>query len=172
VALRSPLRFGRVCFSQGRYEEAAAHYREACTIVPEAFGCWYLLGMAYRKMGRKSKARNADLECIEAVKKRVRYHPDDTRAWTMGAAVLAGLGEPELATQWIERALAIDKDESIIVYNAACVYTALHKHNQAIACLETVLRIGLSRDWIENDPDLDPLRGDSRFQDLLRHLKD
>ncbi|HEX7615463.1 MAG TPA: protein kinase [Thermoanaerobaculia bacterium] len=160
--------FGRVCFSECRMPEAASHFREACAIVPEAFDSWYLLGMCYRRMSEAGKARGADLECIEAAKARVRSHPDDTRAWTMGASVLAELGEPERAAEWVARALAVDADEPIIEYNAACVYTALGKRDEAIACLEaSVGQGGLSRDWIANDPDLDPLRGDPRFAGLV-----
>jgi adenylate cyclase len=148
--------------------EAASHFREACAIVPEAFDSWFLLGMCYRRMSEAGKARGADLECIEAAKARVRSHPDDTRAWTMGASVLAELGEPERAAEWVARALAVDADEPIIEYNAACVYTALGKRDEAIACLEaSVGQGGLSRDWIANDPDLDPLRGDPRFAGLV-----
>ncbi len=160
--------FGRVCFAEGRIREAAAHFREACSIVREAFDSWYLLGMCYRRLGETSKARTADLECIEAVKARVKDHPDDTRAWTMGAAVLAELGEPERAADWVARATAIDADEPIIQYNAACVYVALGRHDEAIRCLEvSVGHGGLSPAWVANDPDLDPLRDNPRFQAIV-----
>ena len=160
--------FGRVCFSQGRISEAAEHFREACALVPEAYDAWYLLGMCYRRLGQAAKARSADLECIEAAKKRLRSHPDDTRAWTMGASVLAELGEPERAAEWVARALAVDRDEPIIAYNAACVYTALGRHDEAFACLEAPVGQGLlNADWVANDPDLDPLRPDPRFAALI-----
>nr|MCU0257215.1 tetratricopeptide repeat protein [Vicinamibacterales bacterium] len=146
----------------------AQHFREAATIVPEAYDAWYLLGMCYRRMGEMSRLRDANFECIEAVKRWVRAHPDDTRAWTMGAAVLADMGEPERAAAWVERALAIDPDESIIRYNAACVYVALGRHDEAIACLEVAIRAGrIAADWMRNDPDLDPLRDDPRFAALV-----
>jgi adenylate cyclase len=106
---------------------------------------------------------------MEAVKRRVRGHPDDTRAWTMGAAVLAELGEPERAEEWVNRALAVDADEPIIQYNAACVFVSMGKPDKALACLEaSAARYGLSLKWMANDPDLDPLRSDPRFQELVR----
>lgn len=160
--------YGRVCFSEGRIPEAAAHFQEAVGLVPEAYDSWYLLGMCFRRIGETEKARRADLECIEAVKKRIRSHPDDTRALTMGASVLAELGEPERASEWVARALAIDPDEAIIAYNAGCVYVTLGKRAEALACLETAVgQGGLSRDWVANDPDLDPLRGDPAFDALV-----
>jgi non-specific serine/threonine protein kinase len=160
--------FARVCFSLGRTFEAAEQYREACAIVPEAYDAWYLLGMCYRRMGETARARNANFECIEAMKRWVKSHPDDTRAWTMGASVLAEMGEPDRSASWVARALAIDPDEAIIQYNAACVYVALGRRDDALACLEASMRGGgVAMDWIRNDPDLDPLRDDPRFVALL-----
>jgi serine/threonine protein kinase/tetratricopeptide (TPR) repeat protein len=162
---------GRLCFSQGRIAEAAEHFREATAIVPEAFDAWYLLGMCYRRLGQAGRGRDADFECIEAVKRRVRSHPDDTRAWTMGASVLAEMGEPERSAKWVARALAVDAEEAIIEYNAACVYVGLHRFDDALACLKAAFNLGgLSREWAGNDTDLDPLRADPRFQELIEAL--
>ena len=159
---------GRLRFSQGRMPEAAGCFREACSIVPEAYASWYLLGMCYRRLGEEGRARRADLECIEAVKRCVRVHPDDTRAWTMGAAVLAEMGEPERAARWVARALSVDAEEPIIEYNAACVYVRLGRFDDAFRCLEAALgEDGLSGSWARNDPDLDPLRDDARFRALI-----
>jgi TolB-like protein len=160
--------FGRITFSEGKIRDAASHFREACAIDREAFDSWYLLGMCLRRLGEQTRAGAADLECIEAAKRRVAQHPDDTRAWTMGAAVLAGLGEPERSAHWVARATAIDSDEPIILYNAACVYLRLGRVDEAITCLESSVGDGgLSLEWLLNDPDLDPVRGDPRFMRLL-----
>ena len=163
--------FGRVCFSNGQMEESAKHFRNACAIVPEAYDSWYLMGMCYRKIGDLGRARNANLECIEAVMRRVRTNPDDTRALTMGASVLVGLGEPERALAWVERALTIDPEEPIIQYNSACAYTNLRMFDEAFECLEAaVVRSSLSRSWVDNDPDIDPLREDPRLKELLERV--
>ena len=86
--------------------------------------------MCYRKMGKKARALKADRECIEAVFRRIRSNPDDTRALTMGASILVELGEPERALHWVERAIAIDPEEPIIVITSYSIhYTKLYERN-------------------------------------------
>jgi serine/threonine protein kinase/Tfp pilus assembly protein PilF len=161
----------RVYYAQGRYSDAARHFARARDISPEAYDSWYFLASCYRAMGESDKVRTATLETVEAAKRRLSTHPDETRAWTLGAAALADLGEPEKAAEWIARALAIDSDEPVIQYNAACTYAGLRKVDEAIRCLEKATGMGfVSKEWIENDSDLDPLRDDPRFQQLLAGL--
>jgi len=160
--------FGRVAFSRGQMRKAARHFRDACAIVPEAYDCWYLLGMCYRKMEQNEKARRADGQCIEAVFRRIRSNPDDTRALTMGASILVALGEPERGLQWLERAIAIDPEEPIIQYNCACGFINLGLYDRALDCLEIAVgQSSLSREWVANNPDLDPVRNHPKFKSLI-----
>jgi hypothetical protein len=54
------------------------------------------------------------------------------------------------------------------MYNIACAYSRRGNRDQAIRWLEKAAAGGFRRlDLVEGDPDLDPLRGDLRFQDLL-----
>ncbi len=88
----------------------------------------------------------------------------------MGAYALAEMGEPDKAREWVDRALAIDSDEPIILYNAACVYLVLGDRERALECLEET-HGNVMKAWMENDPDLDPLRDEPRFKAIIEKLR-
>jgi adenylate cyclase len=155
----------RLCFSTGRMQEAAAHFAASLRGRPGGVRCVVPPGnvLPPARSARPGPQRQSRMrrgrEALGALA------PGRHRAWTMGASVLADMGEPERSARWVERALTVDPDEPIIQYNAACVFVALGRLEDALRCLEVSLgQGGLSRDWATNDPDLDPLRTDPRFQ--------
>ena len=55
-----------------------------------------------------------------------------------------------------------------VLYNVTCVYARAGDVEQAIACLQRAIQNGFGHwAWLEHDSDLNPLRGDPRFQKLL-----
>ena len=71
----------------------------------------------------------------------------------------------------IARAVAIDPEDSGMLYNTACFYAIQGEANEAIACLEKAVQHGFGvRGWLENDPDFNSLRGDPRFQAILAKM--
>jgi adenylate cyclase len=81
---------------------------------------------------------------------------------------LRGILKPEEASL---RALDIDPDDAGVRYNVACLYSLEEQTEEAIRCLERAVEAGFgNRDWIEQDPDLNPLREYPRFQELVARL--
>lgn len=81
----------------------------------------------------------------------------------------AVLGERDKARQWIDRALLLDPDNHLMRYNFACALSLhLGDADGAIALLEAAL--AKDADNLESartDPDLEPLRGDPRFEAVI-----
>ena len=75
----------------------------------------------------------------------------------------------EEAKRWIDRALAIDPDDSHIKYNAACVWAQLGELDKAFDLLEEwAMHSGReNREWMLHDPDLAALRGHPRHKVIL-----
>jgi adenylate cyclase len=107
---------------------------------------------------------------VENAKKHIAFNPDDVRALYLGAGGLIELGEMEVAQEWVAKAVELDPEDALVLYNVACVYTQLGEYDKALDCLEqsdTAASSSEALNWIENDPDLDPLRDLPRFQALL-----
>jgi len=94
--------------------------------------------------------------------------PGDVRALYLGAICWARIGRRKEALAWAKKALALDSEDSAVLYNLACLYAVLHRTKEALNCLKRVVRSGWRKEWIKNDPDLHSLRDNPEFQRLLR----
>jgi adenylate cyclase len=68
---------------------------------------------------------------------------------------------------WARKALALDSEDSAVLYNVACLYAVLHRKKEALNCLRGVVHSGWRKEWVKNDPDLISLRDNPEFQRLL-----
>ena len=103
--------------------------------------------------------------------KHLELNPDDARAVNLKAGALGHIGEKEEAIKWATKATVIDPDNPSVLYNVACLYANIKEFDRAIDCLEQSIDAGMAhREWIENDPDLDPLRDNPRFTKLIARL--
>jgi serine/threonine protein kinase/Flp pilus assembly protein TadD len=162
--------YGRLCFLQGKLEEAARWFAEAARVRPEDYQALSLLGTIYADLERPEDAQSAFRRSLQVIEKHVEMYPDDARAFYMGALDAIALGRPDQAETWVERALTIDPEDPLILYNVGCVYARLGKTEAALDCLEQTVAHGGSghRGWMRNDGDLASLRGHPRFETMLQ----
>jgi serine/threonine protein kinase/Flp pilus assembly protein TadD len=164
--------YARLRYQRGELAEAAQLYEKACWANPEDFQAPMLLGQTYFGMQRKLEGEAVRQRALQIIEKHLELHPDDARALYLGAAGLFQVGQRERALDWAHRALSVDPDDPMVLYNVACSYALLGLKDEAISCLEKVMAQSssgsLHKVWAEQDSDLDPLRGDPRFQVLLK----
>ena len=111
---------------------------------------------------------------LKQVERVLTQDPDNGSALSLGAASLAVLGQPERARQWLERALLVDPDNLNIRYNFVCnLLVHFHDTDAALDMLEPVLSVAGQTmvKLIEVDLDLDSVRDDPRFQQMLAEAK-
>ena len=109
---------------------------------------------------------------VELTERELNRHPEDARPAQLGAGVLIDLGENDRAREWTARAIAIEPDDPLAQYNAACAYVQLGDTEPALDLLERCLpNLGSEKvNWSKYDPDLEPIRQHPRFQRLLTRL--
>jgi adenylate cyclase len=111
---------------------------------------------------------------VERAKNELSVHPENARAAYLGGTSLAAVGEKEQAREWAARALAIDPDDVLTLYNVACIHSQLGDLDCAFDLLERMIPNAgqeMKRGWIQHDSDLDPLRSHPRYQ-KIRELID
>jgi serine/threonine protein kinase/Tfp pilus assembly protein PilF len=164
--------YGRTLRVQGKHKQAARLFEQASLIRPEDYQSPSFLVAAYEDLNLEMKAVEANLQAVEVFKKHMELNPDDSRALTLGAFALLKAEDEETAVEWIERAVSLDPDETAILYNAAGFYSRLGNVQEALDYFERAIESGYSsREWIENDSDLNAIRNHPRFQVIMKRLK-
>jgi non-specific serine/threonine protein kinase len=159
----------RSFYAQGKLSEAVHWFQEAWRIRPEDYQAPILLASVYDGLGQKKESVETFRASLQIIERHLDMHPDDARAVYFGAFSLCHQGEIERGLEWAGKALVMDPDEPQVLYNVACVHAKFGDPEKAIDCLEQAIKHGWGqKEWMENDPDLAPLRDRPRFQSLMR----
>jgi len=164
--------YGRALTAQGKHEKALKMFERAAELRPEDYVVPGMVGSAYASLGRTAEEQLAYRRQSTASAKRLELNHDDPRALYMGAIALSHLGELTRAKDWARQALAINPSDATVLYNVACMYATSGEAEEAITLLERAVASGFGHwNWIENDSDLESLRGHPRFQALREKLR-
>jgi tetratricopeptide (TPR) repeat protein len=118
-------------------------------------------------LGRHEEARESRRRGVRLVEERLDQTPDDIRALYMGANGLVALGDREQGLTWARRALELEPDEPMLLYNLACIYSLAGEAGSALECLENAVDRGFAhRDWIRRDSNLELIRAEPRYAAL------
>lgn len=162
--------FARACWAQGKLEQAAQYFLEANRVRPEDFQSLILLSNVYDGLGHRENQVAAARRALDIIMRHLQLYPHDVRARYMGAGALVVVGERERGREWLEETLASTDDPGAF-YNVACSFVHLGEYERALDCLDRAVAAGFAhREWMENDPDLAPLKGNPRFTALLASL--
>src|SRR6266513_2098851 len=164
--------YARSCFKAGDLEKSLRLFRQARCVRPEDYQPSALIALVLTQLGRHDEARRADELALDAINKSLELNPDDARAYSLGAGILARLGEIERAKEWDERAMSLAPDDDAILYNLASHLALLGEEDQALGGLQRAIEAGLAGgDWVSHDPDWERLRDNPRFQTLVQRLQ-
>ena len=160
--------YGRALLQQGRPADAAERFREATALQPEDYQAWVFLSQALEGADRLEEAAESYRQSLVVIERHLELEPEDTRALNLGAVGASKAGQRERGMEWSRRALAVDPEDSGLLYNVACFYAMEHEVDSALDCLERAVHFGFGLDdWVKHDPDLRSLHGHPRFEALF-----
>ena len=138
---------------------------------PEDFQAPTFLGRCYAAIGMKEEGEAMSRKALRLIDERLNLNPDDARACQLGAIVAAGLDLRDAARDYARRALTINPDDPLLLYNISCMYALLGDSNEALDCLEKAVDKGYGQqDWVAHDADLDSLRDMPRFKRIVEGM--
>jgi non-specific serine/threonine protein kinase len=163
--------YGRMRVAQGRFEDAAEQFRRAAELKPDDHQAATLWAFALKSTNRPEDCEAAWRETLDRARRYVSLNPDDARGFYVVAQSLAELGRREESLEWARRMMRLAPDDPYILYGMVCILARVGEINEAISYFEQAVRRGfVQRAWIENDADLDPIRGHPTYEALMATL--
>ena len=139
----------------GRYDEAAARFRRALQLTPDAPAALLNLADAELLVGRATEAEAHYRKLLAAIAR----DPEPEKYLTVAAQAKAHLGDTSGALEAVHEALRRAPDNRLTAYEASLVFTVLGDHASGLWHAQRARELGLEARWFEF-PWFDALRAD------------
>ena len=161
---------GLLALKDRRFESAIRHYEKAAALVDTSVGVCGMLITCHTVIGDKAGVRRSAQMTLSRAEMALVRDQNNGSAMGYGVHALVVLGDAERARDWIARGLLIDPTNSNMRYNFACALSVhLRDFDGALELLGpyfATAREGFVH-HAKLDPDLDPLRDNPRFLEML-----
>ena len=157
----------RALFAAGHYQEVVEVAEAAVEASGEDYNVYVPILNALGALGKEEARRNWLQRQIAAFENHLKQVPEDARARVLLGAGYAELGRADDALRELNLAMTLRANEASILYNAACLYCALGRKQEAIETLRKAWEAGFKdSSWARRDPDLAILHDDPEFDRL------
>lgn len=158
---------GRALFESGRYQEVVDIMEEALAHAGENYNTTIPIHNALGALGKKDQLVNYTFREIAIFEEQLKKAPEDARARVLLAGNYAAQGRADEAKREVDLAMALRPDDTMILYNSACVFCQLDNAPDAMIALKKAWEAGYRNPlWTRQDPDLALLHGVPEFERL------
>ena len=158
---------GLLYYDEGRFAEAARSYEVATQLEPRSALKHQMLGDCYQHLDQAARAQAQYQLALTLNEEQLRTNPRDAANLSMAAVAEAKLGRLVEAARHISDAVALAPNAGDVLYRQAVIYALANRKDEALVALERALKHGYSRSHASRDRDLDPLRKQTAFLDLV-----
>src|SRR3990167_4458147 len=163
--------YGQAKLSQGKFAEAIKLFDRAGALRPEDYQIPNFQGLALKSLGRHEEAMASYRKQLRLGEQHLEQHPDDSRACIMAANAHANMQDAEKSALYAARAIAMDPEDPMLLYNVACLYSVLGRTDDCLTALEQAVNKGWGdKAWLEHDSDFDAVRPEPRYLALIRAM--
>jgi tetratricopeptide (TPR) repeat protein len=147
-----------------QYDEAETQYKNILGLIPgDVETIMALASLNYTQ----NKIEEAERYVSTAIKSGKMTR----NAYSQLAFSLLVDGKDKEAAKYYEQAIAIEP-RSNDVYNLACAYAKMNEKDKALEALERSVKMGYgTRQFFENDADLNSIKTDERFKRIVENMK-
>ncbi len=160
---------GRIYVAIDKASEAIKVFNKVIELNPDFYSVYGDLQIAIGQTGDKEKYNAVLNEGLKVYEKYLSKHPDDARAHMFYAVDLVQVGNTAKAKAEADNAIKLSPGDPLMQYNAACFYSQMNEKKLALESLKKAIDSGFGEfEWIRRDTDLDNLRTDPDFKELLK----
>jgi adenylate cyclase len=161
----------RMLFRRGHAREAIPYFSKAASLMESDWHNPLMLITCYTSTNDQVELRKAAKMTLERAERALAKEATNGQALAAGANALMFLGDMERGRDWSRRAMLLDPDNLIMSYNLACALTQANAPNDdALDALQPFMegvKTAQNIRHLEADPDLDGLREEPRYKELL-----
>lgn len=166
----------RMLFRHSHVREAIPCFEKAASLSDTDWHNPLMLVTCYDGIGDQADCLKWAAIVRERVQRAITADPTNGTALASGASALGALGDRDRSREWMRRALVLDPDNLVMRYNSACtVLRWFGDKEDALNTLGPFFDAVTSTTWIwhaEADPDLQSIRGEPRFIEMIASAKE
>ena len=151
-----------------QFSNAIPVYEKALALNDRDYRVWANLASAYYLTGQRDSARKRFERTIELAEAQRSLNPKDATVLSELADYYSMVGKNAEALTLIQASLSLAPEDLEVIARAVDIYEMVGQRGEAIVWMGKGLKRGILKEEFENDPDLKGLRGDRRYQELIK----
>lgn len=155
-------------FDRKRFGDAIPVYEKALAVNDRDYRVWANLASAFYWSGRRDSANAEFTRTIRLAEDQRAVNPKDATVLSDLADYYSMVGKKAEALGLIKESLALAPEDVEVIGKAVDVYEKVGQRAEAISWMRAGLKKGIQKEEFEDDPELNELRADKRYQELIQ----